>query len=123
MASRLFFRFVRRLLELLVLRLRTASAKDVELVVLRHQLSVLRRQVPRPRVDDADRAVLALFSRVLPRSRWQALLVRPETLLRWHRRLVARRWTYPKRGPGRPLTTNGVVRLVLRLAAENPTWG
>ena len=100
MASRLFFRFLRRMLQLVILRLRTANAKDVELVVLRHQLTVLRRQLPRPRFDDADRAVLVLFSRVLPRSRWQAFLVRPETLLRWHRRLVSRRWNLRAQAEG-----------------------
>jgi putative transposase len=123
MAFRLLVRLSRGLLNLLVVRFLSASAKDLELVVLRHQLAVLRRQVPRPRFDDADRAVLAALSRVLPRSRWNVLLVRSETVLAWHRRLVARHWTYPTGGPGRPATAKGLVGLVLQMAAENPTWG
>ena len=91
--------------------------------MLRHQLAVLRRHVDKPRFDDADRAVLAALSRVLPRHRWAAFLIQPETLLRWHRRLVARRWTYPSRAPGRPPTAAAIARLVVRLARENPEWG
>jgi hypothetical protein len=98
------------------------AAKDLELLVLRHQLSVLRRQVPRPRLEPADRALLAAISRVLPRSRWSCFLVKPETLLRWHRRLVAGAWTYP-RGLGRPLLDEDMQALIVRLARENPRWG
>jgi hypothetical protein len=71
------------------------TAKDLEILVLRHQLTVLRRQTARPRLEPADRALLAAISRVLPRSRWSCFFVRPETLLGWHRRLVAGAWTYP----------------------------
>jgi putative transposase len=71
------------------------AAKELEILVLRHQLTVLRRQKPRPKLEPADRALLAAISRILPRSRWSCFFVRPETLLRWHRRLVARTWTYP----------------------------
>jgi hypothetical protein len=87
-------------IQLLALLARGDAAKDLELLVLRHQPSVLRRQVPRPRLEPADRALLAAISRVLPQSRWSCFLVKPETLLRWHRRLIADAWTYP-RGPGR----------------------
>jgi putative transposase len=87
-----------RSIQLLALLARGDPAKDLELMVLRHQLSVLRRQVPRPRLEPADRALLAAISRVLPRSRWSCFLAKPETLLRWHRRLAAGSWTYPRRG-------------------------
>ena len=98
-----FYRLVRLVLNLFVLRARTDRSKDVEILVLRHQLAVLRRQNPRPRLDDRDRMVLAGLSRVLDRKRWTTMfLVTPTTLLRWHRRRVARHWTYPKRDPGRP---------------------
>jgi putative transposase len=76
------------------------AAKDLEILVLRHQLTVLRRQTPRPKLQPADRALLAAVSRVLPRSRWSSFLAKPETLLRWHRRLVAAAWTYPHRHTG-----------------------
>ncbi len=87
------------------------------------EVMVLRRQVTRPRLEPADRTLLAALSRVLPRPRWAVFFVRPATLLRWHRELVTRRWTYPRDKPGRPPTAGQVRGLVLRLAAENPTWG
>jgi putative transposase len=114
---------LRRLLELLVLRGRSDAANEVEILLLRQQLHVLERQVARPQLEPADRLVLAAFSRVLPRARWRAFVVRPETVLRWHRQLVARRWTYPQRRPGRPPTCRMLRELVLRLARENPAWG
>jgi putative transposase len=115
---------LRRLLELVVLRFRSEREKEIEIVLLRHQLRVLERQVARPRLTPADRALLAAFSRVLPRRAWRtSALVTPATLLRWHRELVARRWTYPHRRPGRPATDAETRELVLRLARENPGWG
>ncbi len=114
---------LRRLLELLVLRLRSEREKEIEILVLRHQLRVLQRQVARAQLQPADRALLAAFSRALPRQAWSSYLVTPATLLRWHRELVARRWTYPHRRPGRPATPDDVRELVLRLARENPGWG
>jgi hypothetical protein len=114
---------LRRLLELSVLRLRSGRAKEIEILVLRHQLRVLERQVGRAQLQPADRALLAAFSGALPRRAWSSFLVTPATLLRWHRELVARRWTYPHRRPGRPATPDVVRELVLRLARENPGWG
>jgi putative transposase len=90
-----------RSIQLLVLLARGDAAKDLEILVLRHQLAVLRRQISQPKFEPADRAVLAAISRALPRARWSCFLVRPETLLGWHRRLVAGAWTYPQRGTGR----------------------
>ncbi len=114
---------LRRLLELFVLRMRSEREKEIEILVLRHQLRLLERQVARPQLRPADRALLAAFSRVLPRRACASFLVTPATLLRWHRELVARRWTYPHRRPGRPGTPLEVRELVLRLARENPVWG
>src|SRR4051794_1102326 len=92
----------RRLFELILLVGRGDREKELEIVVLRHELSVLRRQVARPRLAARDRLLLAALSRVLPRRSWPAFFVTPQTLLRWHRELVRRRWTYPQRRPGRP---------------------
>jgi putative transposase len=117
-----FYRLVRLVIDLLVLRGRTDRSKDVEILVLRHQLAVLKRQISRPRFEPADRAVLIAFARVLGREHWSIFLVRPDTLLRWHRRLVANHWTYPHR-PGRPPTTVEARRTIIRVARENPTWG
>jgi putative transposase len=113
---------LRRLMELIVIALRSEDAKEVEILVLRHQLCVLKRQVKRPDLKPHDRALLAAAARVLPRRCWASLFVRPETVLRWHRSLVARRWTYPRRR-GRPPKQAGVRQLVIRLAEENETWG
>jgi putative transposase len=111
-----------RSIQLLVQLARGDAAKDLEILVLRHQLTVLRRQTARPRLGRADRALLAAISRVLPRPRWSCFLVRPETLLGWHRRLVAGAWTYPHQ-PGRPALDEDVRPLIIRLARENPRWG
>src|SRR5256714_12670541 len=114
---------LRQMLQLVILLARGDHANAVEVLVLRHQVAVLRRQVRRLDVEPADRAVLAGLSRLLPRVRWAAFFVTPATLLRWHRALIARRWTYPRRGPGRPSVTAELRELVLRLARDNPTWG
>jgi putative transposase len=115
---------LRRLLELVVLRRRSEREKEIEILLLRHQLRVLQRQVARPALTPADRVLLAAFSRVLPRQAWRrSAFVTPATLLRWHRELVARWWTYPHRRPGRPATAAEIRELVVRLARENPGWG
>jgi putative transposase len=120
--SKLAYLMLCRSIQLLVLLARGDAAKDLEILVLRHQLTVLRRQTPRLRLEPADRALLAAVSRVLPRARWSCFLVRPETLLRWHRRLVANAWTYSHR-IGRPPLNPEVQQLIARLARENPHWG
>ena len=102
---------------------RSELAKDVELLVLRHQLVVLRRKQPRPSFRPSDRAFLAALSRLLPPRRRHDLIVTPQTLLRWHRELVRRRWTQPQRRRGRPPMERRVRELALRLARENPRWG
>jgi transposase InsO family protein len=113
---------VLRVLQLIVLRFRSAQDKDLKIVVLRHELAILRRQVGRPAFQTADRAFLAAASRLLPRVKWTSFIVTPSTLLRWHRGLVARRWTSRRRS-GRPPTRQDVRELILRLATENPRWG
>jgi putative transposase len=99
-ASVLYVLF-RRMLNLLTVKFRSETSKDLEIVVLRHELAILRRQVSRPQLSDADRVFLVAASRLVPRRRWWVFIVRAETLLRWHRRLVARHWTYDNRSPGR----------------------
>jgi putative transposase len=122
MTLRLLYLLCCQVLRWLALLARSSAAKDAELLMLRHEVAVLRRQVTRPRVDWADRAVLAGLARLLPRPAWQGLFVQPATLLRWHRDLVRRRWRYPHRR-GRPAVAAELRGLVLRLARENPTWG
>src|SRR5690242_4614162 len=93
----------------------TPNADVVEIAVLRHQSAVLRRQVPRPRYTPADRMLLAALAKLLPRERWTVFLVTPSTLLRWHRELIARRWTHPHNGRDRRGLDEEVVALVVRL--------
>lgn len=119
----LLYGLTRNTLGVMLLRIRGDAAKDIEIMVLRQQLAVLRRQVNRPALEPADRVLLAALSRLLPRARWNAFVVTPATLLRWHRELIARKWTYPHKMPGRPPVRAEIRQLVLRLAAENPSWG
>ena len=117
---RLVYWLSRRLLELLLLLARSERRKEVEILLSRHELQVLKRQVARPQLRPADRFVLAMLGQALPHVR--SLLVEPATLLRWHRELVRRRWNFLKRPAGRPPTYSEARQLVLRLAAENPGW-
>jgi putative transposase len=109
--------------QLLALRLCSRDRKELEILVLRHELAIARRQLGRPRPTAADRALLAVLSRALPRSAWSAFAVGPKTLLRWHRQLVRRHWTYDRRGPGRPPLDAELQSLIVRFARENPRWG
>jgi putative transposase len=113
---------LRWLLEFVALRARSSEFKDLEIVVLRHELAILRRTTRRPPTTAVDRMFLAAASRLLPRARWRSFIVTPATLLRWHRCLVAKRWTYA-RPVGRPPIRHETRELVLRLARENPRWG
>ncbi len=118
------FRILYRLIAMLTrLAVRSDRSKDLEIIVLRHQLTVLRRQINRPVLNDDDRTLLGAIAAALPRPRRTDWIVTPDTLLRWHRRHVARHWTHATRGPGRPSTSIEIRRLILRLVAENPTWG
>jgi len=109
----------------LALLARSDRAKDAEILILRHQVAVLQRQVKAPRLSWADRAVLAALARMLPRGylRDLRLIISSRTLLRWHADLVRRHWSYPRRGPGRPRTAPSVRALVLEMARDNPGWG
>ena len=113
---------LRWVVQLAVLRFRSNDFKELEIVVLRHELAILRRRIPRPVISWTDRLLLTAASRFLPRPHWPSFFVTPATLLRWHRRLVAKRWTYPLRR-GRPPIRRDTRALVLRLAQENPRWG
>ncbi len=114
---------VRNLFALVWLLGRRRRSLELEILVLRHELAILRRQRPRSRLTRADRALLAVLSRSLSRRAWAVFSFKPETLLSWHRQLVARRWTYPHRRPGRPPLERSLRELILRLARENRHWG
>jgi putative transposase len=119
---RLIYLVLCRITGWLALLTQTSAAKDVEILVLRHENAVLRRQNPKPRLDWTDRAMLAALIRLLPRALKAHRLVTPSTVLAWHRRLVARHWTYPHR-PGRPPVDPFVAELVEKMARDNPGWG
>src|SRR5674476_953710 len=123
MFASLLYLALLRLLTLVAPSYRSDDAAQIEILVLRHELGILRRQVKRPIYRRRDRALLAAASRILPKERWGAFLVRPETLLRWHRSLVARKWTRPHRPLGRPAIDPKVCKLILQMARENPRWG
>ena len=122
MSLRLLYLITIRVCGWLVLPGRSEAAKDAEIMMLRHEVAVLRRQVARPEPDGAGRAVLAALARLLPAVLRAHRLVRPGTLLAWHRHLITRKWTYPNR-PGRPPVSQEIRDLVLRLARENPARG
>jgi len=122
MSVRLLYLIFARVCSWLVLLGRSSASKDIELLVLRHEVAVLRRTEPKPHWDWADRALLAALIRLLPRTLRSHRLVTPGTVLRWHRRLVTRKWTYPHR-TGRPPVDPKIAALIKRFATENRTWG
>lgn len=116
----LFYAIIRRVLRLSGI----SSDTEAEVLVLRHELAVLRRQIKRPKLPRRDKLFLSAMSRMLPRERWAAFIVTPATLVRWHRELVRRKWTYRHRPQqGRPPIDSDTRALILRMARENPRWG
>jgi hypothetical protein len=118
---RLIYRFAVAVLSWLALPARSSASKNAEILVLRQEVAVLRRLNPKPRLEWADRAVLAALSRMLPKGSRLHRIVTPGTLLRWHRRMVTRKWTQP-RSPGRPPLDDELIQLIVRLASENRAW-
>jgi putative transposase len=119
---RLIYRFGVAVLSWMALLARSSASKDAEILVLRQEVAVLRRANPKPRFEWIDRAVLAALSRLLSKGLRVHRIVTPGTLLRWHRRMMTRKWTRP-RSPGRPPLGSGLAELIVRLATENRTWG
>ena len=119
----LIYRMFTQLLSWMALCARSNTTKEIEILVLRHQLAVLQRRTPRPRISWTDRALIAALTRLLPVRRRLGLLVTPATVLRWHHQLITRRWTTQPTRPSRPAIPAGLRRLVCRFATENPTWG
>ena len=117
---RILYRFLASLARLAV---RSGRSKDLEIIVLRHQLTVLHRHNDRPALADEDRALLGAVAAALPHRQRAGWLVTPETPLRWHRRRIAGHWTQPRRAPGRPCTSVELRRLIIDMATNNPTWG
>ena len=122
MLFRLLYLLMVRLFAWMGLLARSGASKDAEILVLRHEVAVLRRQVARRKPDWADRAVIAALARLLPRHLRLHRIVTPTTLLAWHRRIVKNKWTYPN-APGRPQVPEEIRELVRRLARQNPRWG
>jgi integrase-like protein len=119
---RLIYRFLAALLSWLALSARSSASKNAEILILRHLVAVLRRGNPKPRIDWADRALLAALARILPKALLAHRIVTPGTLLRWHRRIATKKWTQPK-APGRPPLAGELAELIVRLARDNPSWG
>ncbi|MCP4967512.1 MAG: hypothetical protein GY926_20045, partial [bacterium] len=117
---RILYRFLTSLARLAV---RSGRSKELEIIVLRHQLCVLNRQDTRPALNDDDRSVLGVIAQALPRQLRAGWLVTPDTLLRWHRRRIAKHWTQPAQQPGRPSTHTKIRRLIIKMATDNPTGG
>jgi hypothetical protein len=116
---RLIYRSLVALLSWLALSARSSASKNAEILILRHEVAVLRRGNPKPRTDWADRALLAALARILPKALLAHRIVTPGTLLRWHRRMVTKKWTQPK-APGRPPLAGELAELIVKLARDNP---